>query len=494
MSSLPQTRKVRAGIVGGLLAVALVAQTSSAMAEPFDFDTGNAPVEVIIPQVIPVVFEAVSPTASDATIVLRFTTLITNAWFDAIAPYHPTALGVYSRIDRQAESEATQSNKNIALLHASYRILNSLLPRHAAVWDDMLQSVGLDPDDDQESATTPTGIGNLAGNAVVAARERDGMNQLGDEGGRIYNPQPYADYLGYKPVNTAYELRDPSRWQPDIVTRGNGIFQVQQFVTPQLRVTEPYSYATPDAFHVLPPRDSKPRGARGREAYKRQADEVLAASAALSDEQKMLAELFDNKLFSLGFSTLFAAQSRGLSLDEFVQLDFVVNVASFDAAIATWNQKYRWDAVRPFSAIRYLYGDCPVTAWGGPGQGTVVDLPASQWRSYLQTADHPEYPSGSACFCAAHGQASRLFLGADDLGWEVTFPAGSSRIEPGITPASDITLGWDTWDEFEHDCGLSRFWGGVHFLGAITAGHELCQPIGTLAYEFVQAHIDGTAP
>jgi hypothetical protein len=40
----------------------------------------------------------------------------------------------------------------------------------------MLRSVGLDPDDNQENTITPIGIGNLAGNAVVAAREHDGMN------------------------------------------------------------------------------------------------------------------------------------------------------------------------------------------------------------------------------------------------------------------------------------------------------------------------------
>jgi hypothetical protein len=123
-----------------------------------------------------------------------------------------------------------------------------------------------------------------------------------------------------------------------------------------------------------------------------QAGAVLAVSAALTDHQKMLAEMFDNKLFSIGLSALVVAQSRGFTFDEFVRYDFLTNVAAFDGGIATWNEKHRYDAVRPFSAIRYLYDDRPVTAWGGPGKGTVSDLPASQWLSYLNTADHPEYP------------------------------------------------------------------------------------------------------
>ena len=81
----------------------------------------------------------------------------------------------------------------------------------------MLISAGLDPDDTTENTSTAVGIGNLAGKAVVANRERDGMNQLGDEGGRKYNRLPYADYTGYEPVNTAYDLRDPSRWQPRVL-------------------------------------------------------------------------------------------------------------------------------------------------------------------------------------------------------------------------------------------------------------------------------------
>lgn len=344
---------------------------------------------------------------------------------------------MYSRLGRRPTSEATNTNRNIVILHASYHVLNSLLPRNSADWRAMLISVGLDPDDGSQDSTTAIGIGNLAGQAVVTAREHDGMNQLGDEGGRAYNRQPYADYLGYEPVNTAYELSHPGRWQPDIVSMGNGIFRVQQFVTPQISMTRPYSFTNLNQFKAHQPVKSNPN----HPGYKQQADEVLAASASLTDQQKMTAELFDNKLFGLGFSALVAAQSRGLTLEEFVHYDFLVNLAALDTAIVVWKEKQRYDAVRPFSAIRHLYGDSHVTAWGGPGMGTVNDLPANEWRSYLETADHPEYPSGSASFCSAHAEASRLHFGDDILGWAVPTPQGSSRIEPGITPATDIVLG-----------------------------------------------------
>ena len=482
-------------LVSALLAALVVFPGSQPAAradgEPFDLENGRAPEQLIVPNVIPAITESVSPTRGDAPLVLRITTVVTNAWFDALAPYHPTAVGVASDLGRRPASEATQANKNTALLYASYRVLNSLLPKHAEDWREMLRAAGLDPDDQRRDLSSPIGIGNRAGAAVAAAREHDGMNQLGDEGGRTFNRVPYADYSGYRPVNTAYRLRDPSRWQPQVISDGSGVFRVQQFVTPQLGVTRPYSYTDPDRFRVPPPHNSMRRGHHGRAAYRAQADEVLAASAALDDRRKLIVELVDDKIRSLGFSALFASQSRGLSLDEFVQYDFLTNLAAFDAAIAVWSEKLRHDAVRPISAIRYLYGDRPVRAWGGPGRGTVDRIPASQWKSYVQTADHAEYPSGSAAFCAAHAQASRRFLGSDELGWTVSFPKGSSRIEPGITPASDTTVNWATWSDFERDCGESRLWGGVHFRSAIEAGGKLGSRIGNVAHAFIRRHLAG---
>ena len=147
--------------------------------------------------------------------------------------------------------------------------------------------------------------------------------------------------------------------------------------------------------------------------------------------------------------------------------------------------------MRPFSAIEYIYGDSPVTAWGGPGEGTVSDMPASEWRSYLQTANHPEYPSASASFCAAHAQAARRYLGSDVLNWSVPRAQGQSRIEPGITPQTDITLDFPTWTEFEQICGVSRLWGGVHFYASIPAGQDIGHEIGNLAFEYVQDLIEG---
>ncbi|WP_428821513.1 vanadium-dependent haloperoxidase [Microbulbifer sp. MCCC 1A16149] len=477
------------------LAIALTCTQVQAQEQPpLDLDNGNAAIEAVIPAVAPAIFQYVSPTGGDATLVLRITTMVTNAWFDASAPYHPTAVGVYSRLGRRPASEAeTNRNINIALLYASYHVMNSLLPEQNGLWRSMLENAGQDPDDTSLDLTTAVGIGNAAGMAVVEGRLRDGMNQLGNETRvgpqRDNNPMPYMDYTGYQPINTAYTLFNPSRWQPDLQRQGMGLYKIQQFVTPQYALTEPYSYKSPRKFRALPPLASYHWNFA---AYKQQADEVLAASANLTEQQKLMAELFDNKIEALGFSAVFAALSQGLSLLEFIQLDFLTNMAAHDAGIFVWQEKRRYDAVRPFSAIQYIYGSQPVTAWGGPGKGTQT-IAAHEWKSYLEEADHPEYPSASTCFCSAHAQSARQYLGSDLLNWSIPRSAGSSRVEPGLTPASDTSLDFPTWTSLEENCGQSRVWAGVHFQAAVDEGRRICGVFGDKAHGYLQKLIDGTA-
>ncbi|MGP8307927.1 DUF6851 domain-containing protein [Vibrio sp. YIC-376] len=463
----------------------------------------------VIEAAVPKLLSTVAP--GDAPLILRTTTLITAAWFDAIAPYSETAVGVHSNLGR-LDSGGNDSNRNIAIMYASHKVLNSLMPQFANDWDSMLLSVGLNPNDSTLDPSVAVGIGNLAGLAVVAAREHDGMNQLGTDCNQYY-PKPYADCSGYNPVNTAERLINPRRWQPDTLTSGNGIFFSQQFVTPQLGTTTPFSYEQPTVMAPVPIRSyaMTPSG-KPFPAYVEQANEVLDAQANLTDEQKLFAEFYDNKIISLGYSTLAATFHYHLSLEQFVQLDYLVNVAAFDSAITIWHNKRKYDAVRPFSAIRYLYKNDDVVAWGGSGMGTVTDLKGSEWRPYLQSANHPEYPSASASFCRAHATSTKRYLqeeiglsydDANDLSfWQpgalppqfevLDKQPGSSLVEPGATPQSQTVLGWNTWDDFSDTCGLSRLWAGVHFYDSIPAGQSIGDPIGSNAYDWLKSYINGT--
>lgn len=499
--------------LGGLITTGLLATFYTTSAHSFDCPQGApnicAPASVI-DYTVPRLLSTVSP--GDAPIILRTTTMITAAWFDAIAPYSQTAVGVHSQIPRVAPKiENSDSERNIAIMYASHKVLSSLMPQYAEDWNDMLMSIGLDPYDVSTDPSSPVGVGNLAGNAVVAMRIQDGMNQLGTDC-NAYKIRPYADCTGYKPTNHAEELLSPTKWQPDTLTSGGGIFFSQQFVTPQYGETTPFSYIHPTLMAPIPEKSFavNPKG-KPRPAYKNQANEVLQAQLNLTDSQKLLAEFYDNKIISLGFSTLAASLYHQLTLEQFVQLDFLVNVASFDTGITIWDNKRHYDAVRPFSAIAYIYGNQPISAWGGPGKGNVDDMPGKDWRPYLQSANHPEYPSASASFCRAHSTSTQRYLkeivGLDDsTANDLSFwtpallppefnvlqkPAGSSLIEPGVTPSSEVILSWNTWDDFSDDCGISRLWAGVHFYDSIPAGQQIGQSIGHDAFNWLEKYIQG---
>ena len=57
----------------------------------------------------------------------------------------------------------------------------------------------------------------------------------------------------------------------------------------------------------------------------------------------------------------------------------------------------------------------------------------------------------------------RIFLGNDDLNWDIEFKAGESRIEPGTLPPTNVSYRINTFSDFEYECGQSRMWAGVHF-------------------------------
>jgi hypothetical protein len=481
---------------GASLAIAavMVATLSYAQAAPaarvaasFDLDNGNALTGVIYPHYSKAV-RTVTPDGSDATLIADHIVTVETAWFDAIAPYNQTAVGIYSNLGRRPRSEATTRNRNIAVIYAAYTSLNAIFPKLRADFDLMMAEAGLDPNNRSEDVTTPAGIGNVASKKVLQARQNDGSNRDGTLGGHKYNPTPYADYTGYQPVNTAYQLKDPSHWQPLLVDK-DGIVKIQQFVTPYWGRVTPVSYRSPSEFSVSPPVNSN---SQNRAAYKAQADEILAASAGLDDQKKMLAEFWNDKINALGRVAGTAAfEQFHMDIEKAVQYVATVDLSIFDVSIATFQFKRQYDSVRPITAIRYLYGNKKITAWGGPGKGTVNDITGNDWRPYLNTADHTEYPSASSAFCMAYAESARRFLGTDQLSITVTMPKGTSFVEPGITPAQDVTLHWGNLTDMANACRMSRVLGGVHFRAATQNVDQYAPQVGDSVYTFIQRKLHG---
>src|SRR5262249_43669714 len=96
-------------------AEAAAASPTDSAAEPslsFDFDQGNFIRDLITTRAGGVFPQEESIGPMDATVYVWLTTMFQMSWFDALAPYHPTAVGVHSQIPRRPASEsATNRNK-----------------------------------------------------------------------------------------------------------------------------------------------------------------------------------------------------------------------------------------------------------------------------------------------------------------------------------------------------------------------------------------------
>ena len=120
----------------------------------------------------------------------------------------------------------------------------------------------------------------------------------------------------------------------------------------------------------------------------------------------------------------------------------------------------------------------------------------------MNVANHPEYPSATASFCAAHATAYTAYAADRNepnnpdgtlLDWTVPYAAGSSFVEPGVTPAQDIVLHYQTWEDMKQACGISRLYGGVHFFDSIPAGQGIGDVVGAAGYRFLKPFFEGTA-
>jgi hypothetical protein len=231
---------------------------------------------------------------------------------------------------------------------------------------------------------------------------------------------------------------------------------------------------------------------------------VLNISAALNDSDKVAAEFFESKNMAFGFPLAYlgtAGVVPGLisgqlnwTVDDWANWEFAINGAIWDAVILAWSVKRQRDAVRPMTAIRFLYRTKNVTAWGGPGKGTTTQLGAG-FQSYLRTMAHSEYPSASSCMCSAFAEASRRAFGSDNFyNFSFLWLNGTSGIEPGVVPAQNTFVGpFQNYTAFAQACGRSRIVGGVHFPQAIKDALVHCEVLGRLAINKWRTYIEGTA-
>ncbi|NEO99754.1 MAG: DUF4114 domain-containing protein [Symploca sp. SIO2E9] len=504
--------------------------------------TVNDPSPTISVQWDQAVQKAVINTAPGPTIASRAYSMVHTAMYDAWAAYEsiPVSTQLGDELQRP-ESENTQANKEQAMSYAAYRVLVNLFPSEETIFNELMAQLGLDPNNTTTDTTTPAGIGNVFAAALLEFRHNDGSNQLGDDPNG--NGSVYSDISSYEPVNDPGNPAFIELWTPELVpidAQPGQEDRIQSFLTPHWGDVISFSLESGDEFRPEAPEpfllvDGEVNLQAGtitlaedgsvvnisqeiigtiiNPEFIAQAEEVVEISANLTDEQKLIAEFWEDPggtSFPPGtwmtFGEFVSARDDH-TLDEDVQMFFALGNAVFDAGIATWEAKRFYNYTRPVRLIRELgklgligefnqsLGGYAIQAWAGPGLGTQTIL-ATDFLTYQTPGGDPsppfaEYVSGHSTFSSAGAEVLRLFTDSDEFGASVTFEPGESRFEPGVTPQQTVTLDWETFSEAGDEGGVSRLYGGIHFEDGDINGRFLGQEVGLSVFEQAQFYLTG---
>ncbi len=152
------------------------------------------------------------------------------------------------------------------------------------------------------------------------------------------------------------------------------------------------------------------------------------------------------------------SEQFGLSLSDNARLFALLSMVQADAAICSWDNKYHWDHVRPYTAIREEADDD-----GNPE--TVAD---PEWTTLIPTPPFPTYTSGHSTFSGSSARLLGLFLGSD----AIPFSAPSPDPQRWPEQLEGVVRSWSTLSEAAEEAGQSRIYGGIHWQYDNTGGLE----------------------
>ena len=192
---------------------------------------------------------------------------------------------------------------------------------------------------------------------------------------------------------------------------------------------------------------------------------------SLTDEQKFIADFWDDNPFKLNVSghVMYAtkklsppghwmnivgilADKKKADFDETVYAYAKASIALFDGFISCWDEKYRSNYVRPETVINKYFDP--------------------EWRPYIQTPPFPEYTSGHAVISAAAAEVMTDIFG-DNISYTDT-----SETEFGIAPRSFTSV-----RNAAVEAGISRVYGGIHYKHSCDIGNAEGKLVGQLVIQ-----------
>jgi hypothetical protein len=202
--------------------------------------------------------------------------------------------------------------------------------------------------------------------------------------------------------------------------------------------------------------------------YCKEVMKIKTAIENLTDEQKHMADFWDDNPFKLNVSghimyatkkfsppghwesiVGIAAKKANADFPTTVYAYTKTSIALFDAFIQCWDAKYRFNTARPETVIN-----------------KTIDM---EWRPYLQTPPFPEYTCGhSTCSSAAAEALTSVF--GDNFAYTDT-----TELEFGIKSRS-----YTSFRNAAEENNWARFYGGIHFHHSCIVSTELGRKVGEL--------------
>jgi hypothetical protein len=273
-------------------------------------------------------------------------------------------------------------------------------------------------------------VGKAAAAAMLAAREGDGRG--------VPNPLTYGTAPGdYRPTPPDFEE-----------FKGSWIAKVRPLLAP-----EAATYRTEGPA----PLDSA--------QYATEYEEVRTLGAttgsARTPEQDAIAGFWGGAIPQWSYVERTLAADHGLGITETARLFALASLATADAAIGCYDDKYHWMRWRPVTAIAEAATD-----------GNDATEPDQAWvDGHEGSPPYPDHPSGFNCYSGAHVGALTETFGTDAMAFEVlNLDGGENRRYTAFSQALQEVID-------------ARVYQGLHFRSADVQGATLGMKAAALAAE-----------
>ena len=331
------------------------------------------------------------------------------------------------------------TSAEVAAIAAAHRVASQLYSsvKEMAIWDAALAET-------EAMASNPTArtqglsIGQQVGDALLALRTADGS----------------ANQVVYTPGN------QPGEWTPTEPGFLPALLPQWGQVRP-FAIDDPLDYRAP-----APP-------ALTSAEYATAVDEVLRLGSQDSTErtadQTEIAQFWADAggtftppgHWNQIASDVLIDQDR--SVGESIRTLALLNLALADAAIVCWETKYAYDFWRPIDAIRRADTD-----------GNAATVADPSWTPLLGSPPFPAYTSGHSTFSGAAATVLGQLLG--------TNTPFTARADESLNTSSDPTArlerSFSNFQQAADEAGMSRIYGGIHFIFDSTAGLQAGQALG----------------